>query len=115
MVSGVWITSVFTGVYHYHTRGHTVGGDSDKLSSACHVHKISLTKFEWVDKFSLDDIPRPDRICRDCLIRTKKKINIFNYITDLEKELDGFEKTLDYLETQVDFVSKIPNIEVEAN
>ena len=100
--SGKWISSSLTGIFHYHTKSP----HHDYLyTSACYVHKINDFHYETKRKLELDEIPRPDRICKNCLILTKQTINIFDYIDDIEE-------TVNELIPIVDCLCKIPNIEI---
>lgn len=101
--SGFWLVSDITGTYHYHNlspHGHT-----DKYVSKCSVHKIS--HFHFVDKkrFPLEKISTPEKICKVCLVRLKLKFDIFNYIDDIEE-------TVEEVKQHVDFICKIPDIEL---
>ena len=103
--SGFWLCSSVSGTYHYHNSSSD--GHSGKYLSKCKVHKISSYYFVGKKRYILEKIKSPEKICKNCLRLTNQSFDIFNYIDDIEEKIDE-------LLPHVDFICKIPNIEVDA-
>ena len=106
---GRWIASDITGLYHYHLPSSE--SRTGLFYSKCAIHRINCYHYDTKRKFKLQNIPRPDKICKECLYRLKKQVNIFDYLVQIEDDIDAVDTILNKIDCEI--FQKLPNIEVE--
>lgn len=107
-----WIISNLTGMFHYHLpspSSHAYDTNDHIFISFCTKHRVSSYHYVEKRKWKLKNIKNPDKICKECLRRSGKKINIFDYIDNLEKEIEFIDEALKCI--VYPFITEIPNIE----